>query len=1132
MPRPKPSHLPFRRLAVLLFALPLLLAGSAGAQTRTAPLTSTDVQALVQATTDDTSLPDAEREALLAIYQQALSALESRDKWETELRQLRQEADSAPQNMAVLRVELERPAPSTQLPLEWSAPLEQVESALDVAQSELTALRAETDTLQAERVKRTSRRAELPTRIAELRAGVLELEAQISTPLPQDATNQAKADRVLRRARAAAAQAELTACEEELRSHETLSNLFATRKRVQDKRLAEAEAKVIAWTEEAERRRQRETRKAEEEAAAVARLVSTFAPEVRDEAERNAELAARISALALRMEGIGRDQALTSKLLGEVQKAMDAAVRRDDAAKLSDAVGALLRRQKTILPSAGRFEARANSRLDEMASVRLESIEYEEDQKELADVDALVAKRVAALPEGGTDPDRVKSELTAILKDRRRYLQDAYEDCEVLHTELGRLEIQERKLVDTTKDFARFINERILWIRSSPPLWKTDFNHLPDAAAWIVGPENWIAAVTAIEEDMAGTPMLYIGLVVVGGALLLTRRRLHRVVLESGEIAHRRSCFSMTPTWKAVGATAALVLGYPLLVWFLGVRLGAAVEGVEFARPLGRALEAVALLLLILEVVRATTVPEGLGEAHFGWPENLGKRLRQPLIALPLAAVPLLGLAIMLEQQNNDAWKDSLGRCLLICALVLASAFLFLQTRAYRRVDADTPWEQRIWTLSKYASIVLPGTLIVLAIGGHYFTAIQLVAKLYYTALLSLTVALVYAVANRGLLVTKRRLAIEQARRVRAARAAETSADPGTLSEPSKEELAVINLAVVGAQSKQMLSAFAFVAVLGGAWWIWADVLPALQIFENVPLWHYTAEAADGSGPQRVAVTLGGLLAALAILLAMLLANRNLPGLLEVSVLQRLNMAPGERYAVKAILRYIFGLVGIIWAFGVLGVGWDKVQWLAAAVSVGLGFGLQEIFANFVSGLIILGERPLRVGDWVTAGDVTGKVTRIHMRSTTLLDRDNREWLVPNKEIITSRLSNWTLNDQLTRVKVLVGVAYGSDTDKATEILIEVAKQTQNVVQSPPPSVVFKSFGDNSLNLELRFYIQGRDLYPVILHPINTEVHKRFAAAGIEIAFPQRDLHIRSAEGLRGLLSELDERRGPSAPGR
>lgn len=1113
-------------LAALLSA-GLLFSSTASAQTRTDPLTRAEVSELLQVVTGNAEFSEAEREALTSTYQQALSALEGRNKWETELRRLQEESSSADQKQDLLLAEQNRPSPPAELPLEWSAPLEEVESALDVAQSQVAALRSEGDALQAERLRRASRRASLPGRIAELRTALQELEVQLASPLTQDASEQVKAERILKRARAAGYHSELAASEEELRTNEKLSNVLALRKRVQEKHLAEAEAQVAAWTEEAERRRQRKTRRAEEEAAAVARLVDTFSPPIRDEARRNAELAARLSELAYRMEGVGRDHTEATTQLGKVKKAMDAAVLRDDVASYSDAIGGLLRKQKTELPNTGKFEARAGSRSDEMASTRLETFQYEEELNRLADLDAVITARLANVPTTSDSLANLTTELTVILKDRRRYLQVLISDCDSLHAELVTLVQAELALVSSTKDFARFINERILWIRSSPKIWRTDFRDVPEASAWVLSPSNWRSAAEAIEYDASESPLLYFAMLIVIGTLLLTRRRARRLVLESGEIAHRRSCFSMAPTWKAVGATTALSIGYPLLVWFIGARLGQSLDGVEFARPLGHALELVALVLLITETIRATTLHEGLGEAHFGWPENLGKRLRQPMLALPMTAIPLLGFAILIEEQPRDAWKDSLGRSCLIIALVLIAAFLFLQTRSYRRNDADSVWEQRLWTAAKYASLVLPGALIVLAVNGHYFTAVQLVSRLNFSAVLALSTALVYAIASRGLLVTRRRLAIEQARRVRAARAAEAPSDPGSLSEPTNEELAAINLAAVGAQSTQMLNALAFVAVAAGAWWIWSDVLPALHFLETIAIW-----GSPDSETGEASLTLGGLSAALAILGTMALAHRNLPGLLEVSVLQRLSMGPGERYAVKAILRYILGLVGIIWAFGVLGIGWEKVQWLAAAVSVGLGFGLQEIFANFVSGLIILGERPVRVGDWVTAGDVTGKVTRIHMRSTTLLDRDNCEWLIPNKEIITSRLSNWTLNDQLTRVKVVVGIAYGSDTDLATEILIDVAKKTPNVMLTPTPTVVFKSFGDNSLNLELRFYIHGRDLYPSILHPINTEVHKRYAIAGIEIAFPQRDLHIRSAEGLRELLSEVDAKRSPEQPGR
>jgi potassium efflux system protein len=217
--------------------------------------------------------------------------------------------------------------------------------------------------------------------------------------------------------------------------------------------------------------------------------------------------------------------------------------------------------------------------------------------------------------------------------------------------------------------------------------------------------------------------------------------------------------------------------------------------------------------------------------------------------------------------------------------------------------------------------------------------------------------------------------------------------------------------------------------------------------------------------------------------------------------------------------------------FGSVGIGWDTVQWLAAAMFVGLGFGLQEIFANFVSGLILLFERPIRVGDTVTVGEVTGSVTRIHMRATTLVTWDRTELIVPNREFITNQLVNWTLTDSVLRVIIKVGIAYGSDTKKAEELLHKVAAEHSDVLEDPKPRVVFTQFGDSSLDFELRVFVTDPELFRTISHPINNGIDREFKAAGIEIAFPQRDLHIRTSPAespqaaQEGLVNRPGERR-------
>jgi len=228
-------------------------------------------------------------------------------------------------------------------------------------------------------------------------------------------------------------------------------------------------------------------------------------------------------------------------------------------------------------------------------------------------------------------------------------------------------------------------------------------------------------------------------------------------------------------------------------------------------------------------------------------------------------------------------------------------------------------------------------------------------------------------------------------------------------------------------------------------------------------------------------------------------------------------------------VRYVLVASGVVIASSQLGLSWEKVQWLVAAVSVGLGFGLQEIFANFVSGLIILFERPIRMGDVVTVGGIEGVVTRIRIRATTIRDWDRRELLVPNREFITGQLINWTLTDPITRVVIPVGVAYGSDTALVTDVLLRTARAHPFVLSEPEPGVLFRAFGDSSLEFHLRVFIATRDHWPRLMHELNSNIAKVFAEAGIEIPFPQRDVHVRTfGPGVASVLGDGGPRSVPS----
>jgi len=265
-------------------------------------------------------------------------------------------------------------------------------------------------------------------------------------------------------------------------------------------------------------------------------------------------------------------------------------------------------------------------------------------------------------------------------------------------------------------------------------------------------------------------------------------------------------------------------------------------------------------------------------------------------------------------------------------------------------------------------------------------------------------------------------------------------------------------------------------------------------------------------------------LKALLVCIGTFMIGRRLPGLLELTVLDRLPFDQGGQQAIAILVRYAATLAGLLLACHIIRLSWESVQWLAAAMTVGLGFGLQEIFANLVSGIIILFERPIRMGDLVTVGDLTGNVTRMQMRATTITDFDRREMIVPNKKFITDNVINWTLSDPISRVVLPVGVAYGSNIRQVESILLRIAAECAFVMQEPAPTTLFKGFGDSTLDMQLRVFIPVREVYADVVNQLNGAIAREFAKAGIQIAFPQRDLHIKSVESLQALLLPAERR--------
>ena len=231
-------------------------------------------------------------------------------------------------------------------------------------------------------------------------------------------------------------------------------------------------------------------------------------------------------------------------------------------------------------------------------------------------------------------------------------------------------------------------------------------------------------------------------------------------------------------------------------------------------------------------------------------------------------------------------------------------------------------------------------------------------------------------------------------------------------------------------------------------------------------------------------------------------------------VLSRLE--PSARETLVTITGYIGFTIALLIGLSLAGIGFQNLAIVAGALSVGIGFGLQNIVNNFGSGIILLFERPIRRGDWVIVGGTEGFVKNINVRSTEIETWDRSDVIVPNSEFISSQVTNWTLSNAFGRVIVPVGVAYGSDTQKVKDILLEVAENNPQVMQKnnffniPEPVVLFTAFGSSSLDFELRCFVRDVKKRRLAQSEINFEIDRLFRENDIEIPFPQRDLHIRS----------------------
>jgi len=765
----------------------------------------------------------------------------------------------------------------------------------------------------------------------------------------------------------------------------------------------------------------------------------------------------------------------------------------------------ILFQQKLALP-----QVQVDKRLtDEIGDIRLYQFELGQQRNAISDpaayVDRLLAKQAK---DGQTTVDpALRGNLLELVNSRNELIERLDRELNALLNEAITLQLNQKQLLATARKVGATLEEQLFWIPSNKPLGLDWLKAAPQRLQEQVASISWTATFRDLWAGLIQRPLIFLPLLLLITVLVWRRSAItHKLEALHADIGHyRRDSQLHTP--KALLLNLLLALPGSLFLALGGYTLQMDARG---QNPyLGAALNDMALAWLVLYGTYKLLAKNGVAELHFGWPSSQVAFLRRQIRHFTLVVLALVGVIGFARNQPSALDNDVLGILVLLSGYALLAWLLGKILLRSPRHEKNSPFSLMI---GMFFTLMPIGLIVGLAL-GYYYTALRLGDRLIE----SLYALLVWIVAEaslvRGLAVAARRLAYQRALAKRQSTAVD-SAENGemVLEEPS------LDIEQVNQQSLRLIRLTLFGLLFGALYWIWADLISVVDYLDNIVLYQFAS--GSGAAASLTPISLRDLLAALLIAALTVILARNLPGLLEMLVLSRLNLGQGSAYATTTLLNYLILGFGIVSSLSTLGVSWDKLQWLVAALSVGIGFGMQEIFANFISGLIILFERPVRIGDLVTIGDVSGIVSKIRIRATHITDFDRKMVVVPNKTFVTSQLINWTLADTVTRVVLSVGVAYGSELKLVRRLLLQAAEENPRVLCDPEPQVFFETFGESTLDHTLRIHVRELSDRLRATDEINRRIDELFREHHIDIAFRQVDVFVKNIKD--GLEQHLE----------
>ncbi len=904
------------------------------------------------------------------------------------------------------------------------------------------------------------------------------------------------------------------------RSHNLVAELLSLERDVAQKAVGSRTKILNIWQTEVQKRRRQDAVQSRKEAQEAMIEAPELPKILQDQFDINIELSTE-------MEEITQEEAILTGNYKEHQSRLEAletdfetAKKRVETTALTGAIGLALRTQRLNLPTADLFSEDSKARQSRMSEISEKQIALDQMLRKLSAPKAMLNRLMGSVGDlSDVDRQSLDLKIQQLIANRIDIVERLKSGYNRIFKLMQDIEFSAQKIASTAKNFGELLDRHLLWIRSSKRLNTSDLPRLTFAFGWFFEPASWRQLSRDVSLSLQKDGIFWVLGIIMVLILAVARQRERQKIRDiNARVQQQPLQDSISLTFKALGFTVLLAIVWPFILAFPAIVILNLRQVQPFTRAMASGLLAVAQALLWLNLLYYICRKNGLAQVHFRWSEPVRRVLRSNLSwIMPIVLTCNFFLAAMESVPDTES-SDPLAKFALIG---LAAAIALFSARVLHFKGGMTSvliqkypksWLVRLRYVWYPLVVAVPLLVIYLAVQGYYYSAIEIRNLIRLEVVLIIGLIVLNDLVLRFLMLTRRKLTLKKARLAQQQQKQKISdldsgaAPPATGEDPSSIMESTMGMGTIDDQTRTLLKTVIYILGFVGLWAIWEPVFPAFGFLQNIKLWSYTT-VVDGA-TQLNTITLANIAIAAIVIAITVIAVRNLPGLLEMILLNRLPMDPGARYAYVAICRYTLTAVGIVIALNTVGIRWSSLQWLVAALGVGIGFGLQEIVANFICGLIILFERPIRVGDVVTIGTTDGVVTKIRIRATTIRNWDRKELLVPNKEFITGRLLNWSLSDQTTRIVITVGVAYGSNVDKALALMQEAAEEHEHVLDDPQPLTSFEGFGDNSLTLLLRAYLGSIDVRVPTTTELHRAINQKFAEAGIVISFPQRDVHL------------------------